>query len=266
MIGRKYRIIICTVVGLVIGAPVAVAEYPVIDVTAIAQAINQLKELKTQVANQLEELVQLKAILGVMSDVKAFANDIATFTSQITDAIGSVTTLKLPIPNLEKMAAQTKGGLRCLMPDGLQWGIKLTDLNLGSICDTSSVYRSALFLDSKVGNTLSPYEQIQIRTQVKKRRKALLEDTTVRSLALADVQLKQAGELNDATDSLQSDLNSAKTLQDRSHVLDQIAIAQLRGQAQQLQILAQMLKLQAAQVVASGSSDKSDEAIVGEEK
>lgn len=251
---RKRLIAAYVAMGLVIGVPVAVAEYPTIDIAMIAKAIEQLKELKTQVATQLEQLVQLQQMLATLNEAKAFLNDITGFMNEMVDAIGQVTTLKLPIPNLEKMAAQTKGGLRCLMPDGLKWGIKFTDLNLGSICDTSSVYRSALFLDPKTAGSLTYPEQQEIRNQIETRRDALLEDTATRALAQADVQLKQADELSEATSSLQSDLGSAKTVQDRLHVQAQIQIAQLRGQAQQTQILAQMLKLQAIVAIQSGLS------------
>jgi len=257
---RKHLIAAVAALGILGGSGAALAEYPVIDLTAIKQAIEQLKALKEQIGNQLEEIIQLKTMVGLLNDAKGFLNDITGFMNELTDSIGQIATIDLPIPNLEKISAQTKGDLRCLMPDGAQWGIKFSDLNLGSICDASATYRAALFLDPKATAGLSYADQAQLRSQIEKRRDALLEDTASRALAQADVQLQQADELNKAADSLQSDLKGAKTVQDRLHVAAQIQLAQLRGQARQTQILAQMLKLQGAVAVQSGlGADKVNE-------
>lgn len=234
------------VVGLTLLATAAYAEYPVIDTTAIAKAIEQLKELKAQAATQLQQLGELKQSV-------AFLTDISKFTKEVQDAVGKIANITLPITNLQKVAAQTKSNLRCLMPEtSLKWGVKFDDLNLGSICETSSVYREALFADPDSLRSLSYAEREQRRVEVRHRRTALLEDATSRALAQADIQLKQADELNNATDQLQSDLAGAQTLQDRAHVEAQIGLAQLRGQAQQNQLLAQLLKVQSALAIALG--------------
>lgn len=248
--GRKRLIAAFVAISMAFGVPAALAEYPVIDITAIKQAISQLTELKKQVANQLEEIIHLKEMVS-------FLNDITSFTNDIMQSIGKITNIKLPIPNLDHMSAQTKGDLRCLTPDGLKWGIKFEDLNLGSICEISAKYRQSLFGDLK---GLSWSEQQKARQDIEIRRSALLEDTVSRSLAQADVQLKQADEQNKTADKLQESLDAAETLQDRAHVQAQTNIAQLQATAQQTQILAQMLKLQAAVAIISGvSADKVDE-------
>lgn len=242
---RKRRLILSVVAGLTV-ATAAYAEYPVIDTTAIGKAMEQIKELKKQYQAELDQLNELKQSVS-------FLNDISGFMSEVQDAVGQISNLSLPIPNLQKMAAQTKGNMRCLMPDtSMKWGIKFEDLNLGSICETSSKYRKALFVDPEDIEGLTYAEQEEKRNEVVNRRAALLEDSSARALAQADVQLKQSDELNSSADQLQSDLAAAKTLQERAHVQAQIQVAQLRGQAQQTQLLAQLLKVQTALAISIG--------------
>lgn len=242
---RKHLIAGFIVVGMVTAIPIAQATYPVLDVSVVAKSIEQIAELKKQVATQLEQLNELRQSVAFLNDISGFVND-------TQKAIGKVASLKLPVPNLERIAAQTKGDMRCLMPDGLKWGIKFEDLNLGSICETSAKYRQSLFVDSEAMKGQTYAQQRQARLDVELHRTALLEDTASRALAQADIQLKQADELNTATDKLQDDLDAAETLQDRTHIQAQTQIAQARATARQTQILAQMLKLQAAVAIMSG--------------
>ncbi|CAA7619328.1 type IV secretion system protein [Magnetospirillum sp. UT-4] len=248
---------VLAVVGLVVAVPAAQATYAVLDSAAVAKAVEQIKELKNQAATQLQQLQELKQQV-------AFLNDISGFMKEVQDAVGLVANMSLPIPNLERIAAQTKSDMRCLMPDGLKWGIKTEDLNLGSICEASSAYRSALFVDPAATKGMSYADQERLRVQAAGRRTALIEDTTSRALAQADVQMKQADELNSAADQLQSDLAAAKTLQDREHVQAQVQVAGLRASARQLQLLAQMLKLQAAVAIKAGLPADRVKEITGE--
>ncbi|EPY00237.1 hypothetical protein, partial [Magnetospirillum fulvum] len=110
----------------------------------------------------------------------------------------------------------------------------------------------ALFLSRDRLKKLSFTEQEAAGREVSTRRSALLADTSTRSLAQADVQMKQAEELNSTADSLQSALGNAETVQDRLHVIAQTEIAQTRAMAAQTQLLAQMLKLQSAVAIKAG--------------
>jgi len=241
---RKYLIAGVVAISLV-AVPLARAEYPTIDMTAIKALGEQLKELKASLAAELQQLAQLKE--SVM-----FLNDISKFVNEVSSAIGEITHITLPIPNILKMKAQIKSDIRCLMPDGMGWGIKFTDLNLASICETSGKYRDALFVNQDKLANLPFNEQKALRHAAAAHRSALLADTSVRSLAQADVQLQQAEKLPDAADDLQANLGEAKTLQDRLHVQAQTEILQTRAMASQNQLLAQMLKLQAAGQIKAG--------------
>ncbi|MGE4278215.1 MAG: hypothetical protein AB7G62_01425 [Magnetospirillum sp.] len=253
----KAKRAILAVIGIMV-AGAAYADYPTIDMAAIKELGKQLQELKKQYQAELDQLQELKQSV-------AFLDDISGFMDEVKQATGAVGAISLPIPNLERITAQTKSNMRCLMPEtSMKWGIKFEDLNLGSICDTSSKYREALFADDKALEGLTFAEQESLRDAASNNRGALLEDTASRSLAHADVALKQADELNTAADKLQSDLNSAETIQQRDHLNAQIAIAQVRSQAQTNQILAQLLKLQSAVAVMSGlPSDKVKEIEAG---
>lgn len=243
---RRARLIaVAVLIGLVVAVPVAQAGMAVFDELNFAKAIEQIKEAKASVAAELKQLEELKQSVS-------FLSEISTFMNETKRAIGEVTNITLPIPNIEKMRAQMKSDLRCLMPGGMKWGIKFEDLNLASICETSSKYREALFINQDKLKNMPFNEQNAARHLANARRSALLEDTAIRSLSMGDVQIQQAGELTKAADDLQGNLDSASTVQDRAHVGDQVQILQARAAAQQNLILAQMLRLQAAQAVKAG--------------
>jgi len=232
--------------ALTVTAPAALGGgMPVFDGTLLGQAVEQLKSMQEQIKNQLAQLNELKQQVS-------FLNEISGLMDEVSNAIGKITHITLPIPNLDKIKGQIKSDARCLMPDGVGWGIKFTDLNFRSICDTSTKYREALFLSRDRLKKLSFTEQEAAGREVSTRRSALLADTSTRSLAQADVQMKQAEELNSTADSLQSALGNAETVQDRLHVIAQTEIAQTRAIAAQTQILAQMLKLQSAVAIKAG--------------
>lgn len=256
---RKRLTMALAIAGMIAAVPVAQATYAVLDSTAVGKAVEQIKEMKAQLATQLEQLTQLKQSVSFLSEISGFVND-------VSDAIGSVSNISLPIPNINKMAAQIKSDFRCLTPDGPGWGINFTDLNLASICETSHRYRDALFIGQDKLAQMPFNEQAAARHLAQARRRALLADTAIRGMAQADVQLDQARKLNEAADDLQSSLNSARTMQDREHIQAQALILQARGTASQNQILAQMLKLQAAGEIMSGLSPDFVTEATGEEE
>lgn len=245
---------------LTVAAPIpAHAAMAVFDGTLVGKAIEQIREIKAQIAVEFEQLAELKKQLDFLTEISGFMND-------VQKAIGELTHISLPIPNILQMQAQIKSDMRCLMPGGDLWGITFTDLNLGSICDTSAKYRDSLFVGDKAlrGQAFSKTEAAW--RQVEKRREALLEDTVVRSLAQADVQQNQADKISDAADDLQKSLNSAKDVQERLHVTAQAQILQARALAQQNQMIAQQLRLQAAAEVKKGMRPEQVKAVLDNEE
>ena len=236
--------------ALILAAPpTASAAMAVFDGTLVGKAIEQLKEAKEQLAVQLEQLSKLKEQLSFLSDMTKFINS-------VSDAIGEIATIELPIPNILQASSQIKADLRCLTPDGPGWGIKFSDLNLSSICETSSKYRDALFVNQKdlEGQPFSKSEAAWAK--VGQRRDALLEDTAVRGLAQGDIQIQQADKLNKAADDLQAQLKKAKTLQERENIIAQIQLLQVQATISQNQMMAQSLKLQSIAEIKKGLSPK----------
>lgn len=240
------RIAALAVVGvLALGAPAAQAGMAVFDEAALAQAIAQLKEMKAQLAAEFEQLAALKEQLSFLNEITGFVND-------VSNAIGEIININLPIPNILQMAAQINSDMRCLMPDGLAWGISFSDLNLASICESSSKYRDALFVNDKDLTSQAFVKSEDAWRKVEERRTALLEDTAVRGLAQGDVQLQQASQINKAADQLQDNLAAAATVQDRLHIAAQAQILQARAIASQNQMLAQQLRLQSIAEIKRG--------------
>lgn len=256
---RKRLTIALAVAGLlVLGVPAAQAAMAVFDSAAVAKAIEQLKELKAQLATEMEQLAELKQQVSFLNEITGFVND-------LSDSVGDIISISLPIPNILQMAAQINSDMRCLMPDGMSWGIELSDLNLASICETSSKYRDALFVNDDELSSEAFVKSEEAWAKINERRTALLEDTAVRALAQGDVQLQQASEINEAADQLQDDLAGAKTVQDRLHVTAQAQILHARAMASQNQILAQQLRLMAIAEIKKGLPPSKVKEITGEE-
>lgn len=231
--------------ALLVSAWPAHATWPVLDEAAVAKMTEQIKQAKKDFANQIEQLEKLKEQVSFLTDIRDFISD-------VSDAIGEIATIVLPITSIESISAQLVRDTVCLMPDGVSWGIELDDLDLATICDLSSKYRRALFVDKDELGSSTLAEQNAKRQEVAARRDALLADVTSRSLAQGDKQIQQAKEINSTATELQSAANGAKTMQKRLAVSNQIMIAQLRADAERNQILAQMLKLQAAVALKAG--------------
>ncbi len=230
--------------ALLLAAGTAYATYPVIDASAIAKLSEQLNQAAKDFANQLEQLAQLKQSVG--------------FLNELQSAVGSAANITVPITSSENMASQLRSNLRCLMPKGTGWGIDTEEVDFGSICNGSRTYGKAFFISGEreedgSGSGPLSYEELDARRrEVDRRRHAFLADTTVRSLAMSDVQLKQAEETNKAAQELKTAADAAVTEQDRLAVLLNIQVTQLRSQAQQTEILAQMLKLHTAMALNAG--------------
>lgn len=233
--------------ALLVSPSPAQAGWPVIDEAALAKFSEQIAQAKKDFANQIEQLTALKEQLSFLTDIRDFINDVSS-------AIGEIASIVLPITSLDSLTAQLVRDTVCLLPDGISWGISLDDLDLLNICDLSSKYRSALFVDQNTMASSSLADQNAARQEVVGRRDALLADLVSRSLAQGDMQIQQAEKLDKSATELQTEANRAKTLQDRTAVSVQVQIAQLRGQANQNQILAQMLKLHAAIALKAGLS------------
>lgn len=253
------RLIAAVMAGsLLLSTTAAQATWPVLDEAALVKLTEQIKAAKKDFANQIQQLEELKKQLSFLTEIRNFINE-------VFDAVGEVASIILPITSLQSIAAQLARDTVCLLPDGISWGIQLDDLNLADICELSSRYHKELFASQDDLANATPDQQQAMRQEVEAKRAALLADVASRSLALGDMQLEQVKDLNKTATDMQTQANGAKTLQKRLAVLNQIQIANLRAAAQRNQILAQMLKLQAAVAVRGGLGLDEVKGIVGDE-
>jgi len=214
----------------------ALAVQQVFDSVQNSNVVKALKEAKDQLKAALEQIKLLK-------DQLSFLNDISKFMNEVSDAIGEIATIDIPLPDLVQAAAQIRSDIRCLMPDGTGWGIKFSDLNLASICETSYRYKEVLFVNQKDLEGQPIEVRIEAIKTVNKRRDALLADTAVRGIAQADIQINKSEKLAKTADELQKQLKKADTVQKREHIAAQIQLLQAQAAINQNQMMAQQLKL-----------------------
>ena len=239
----RKSLIMATGILVVVMAGKAIADMPTIDMTAVKQLTDQLKSLNQMVQQNLQVLDSL--------------NFIKQFENTIQSAMGAASIISLPITNLQSMESQLQNNLACLIPSTSMPGFK--DINFGSVCNVTGAYRDALFMDKilpAIQNGSSKLTVAQGQTKIAQQRQALLADTAVRGLALADtMQNKEVQNLTNSAADLQSSLNAAQTVQDRLQVLDQIGLLQVRATADQNQMMALLLKLESAKAVAESRTD-----------
>lgn len=214
----------------------AVAAMSVFDKIQNSNVVKTLQEAKKQLKTAMDQLTELKQSVS-------FLNDISKFMNEMSDAIGEIMTIDIPLPDLVQAAAQIRSDIRCLMPDGAAWGIKFSDLNLASICETSYRYKEALFINQKDLEGQPVEARIEAIKKVNQRRDELLADTAVRGMAQADIQISKSEKLAKTADELQKQLKKADTLQKREHIAAQIQLLQAQAAINQNQMMAQQLKL-----------------------
>lgn len=243
---RKFKVIFLSVILIIALARVAYSAMAVIDQTAIAKMADQISEMKKSVANQVEQIAKLKEQISIFNDVKKL-------NTELNSAIGAVSTIKLPITSIDKLASQLRKDTSCLFPKIPAYGIDFAELD-SSLCNWTAIYAKNFFTSNtnKDFTKLNPTDQLEERRRVTANREAYTSDTVARAMAQGDISQRFAEETGKTADQLQTALDSAEDLQDRAEVQAQIQIAQLRATAQQTQILAQMLKLQASMALTLG--------------
>ncbi|NMM46488.1 hypothetical protein HH303_18500 [Rhodospirillaceae bacterium KN72] len=209
------------------------AEYPVIDASALEKATQQLSEMK----KQLEEL-------------QAF-ND--KLQAQI-NAIGEAGQIAVPIFNMAKVGSQLRQDAQCLVPDlsKLMPSLSFEDVNFGSICEAASAYRQTLWVDPETKRGLRYSERQKLRKELEQRRENILVDITSKALAQGDIAADTALQLNEAADEHERNVKATRQSNERLNLIPQGQVMIARGLAQQNQILATMLKLQAAFIMKAG--------------
>jgi hypothetical protein len=212
------------------------AAMAVFDGTALGKAIEQIKEMKAATMQRVEMITKAVEQVNILNDVREIHEG-------VSDAIGEVGRVTLPITSLVNIESQLRKDGACLIPQIPNFGINFDEVNT-SICERTKDYNAAFFTDEKDMEKLTPVQQYQKRTQRDLKIQRFTSDTVSRTLAGADVQKETIEEQGKTADQLQNSLDNAKTEMDRLHVIAQTQIAILRVLNNQTQVLTQTMKLQ----------------------
>ncbi|MBB4267635.1 hypothetical protein [Roseospira visakhapatnamensis] len=235
---------------LVAGVPTpALPAMAVIDASALAKLSEQLNSMKQQIEaafEQIEWLTRLSEQLQAASDL---------IQDQI-DAIGAVGQITLPSLNLEKLTGQISQDIQCLAVDleALMPSLDFGDLDFGSICAGRTAYQRALWVDPEAigghGGPVTWEARKRESEAVQARREALAKETATAALAQADLAATEVAEINQrATEDLEATVKAAKSMNERLAAIAQGSVLTNRQLVHQNQLLAQMLKVQAVQLM-----------------
>lgn len=197
----------------------------VIDQAAIAKLVQQLNEMKKQ--------------LDEMKKSNAFLND------QL-EAIGRVGQITIPALNATKIGNRLRQDALCLAPDfeKLLPGVEFENANWMSICQAGDGYRQSMWLDPNKIKTSPWSTQSQKRREIEKRRHDIGVDVASKGMGQGDIAVKGAEDTNKSVEELESAMNAAKSENERLAVISQGLVVIARAEAQQTQLLAQLLKVQ----------------------
>lgn len=250
-------------------SPVAAyATYPVID-SALVGIQEEMKALQqTEFVKQLntmkDQLKELKDSVKFLDDIKGVMSEVKKLQDEILGGIGEIGNLTVPVPNLDKLSSQLSKESKCLLGAGdLPLGIKLDDMDFGSLCGARAGYKKIMFASKKELDALPHDQKMQALHAVDKRRTAVLAASSVEALALADVTLgkdKQGDTTQKAIEDLQQAADAAKDLQDRAAVQAKAQITTNQLLLQQNRLLAAQLKLQASFILRTSISPSEVEA------
>ena len=256
--------------GIVLATPViAYANYPVVDISAIAKLGEQLSKMQKQID-------QLKQHTEWLTKLSAQAQG-------TIDAIGAAGQIALPILNMQKLTNRIMRDIQCLTPDlsGLMPGLNLDDLDFFSICEGRSIYRKSLWFDPKDPSTWtfpegSEFEgtnsgsgsgsgiwadpdhpvnkakwqaQQQARAMVEARREELAKDAVTTGLAQSDLTVQSTEEIQQAIEELEAATNGAADMKRLLMAIAKWMAMSNRQQVQQQQLMAQLVKIQSTMLL-----------------
>ena len=210
-----------------------------------------------------EQINQLKKQIGELQKMKQELQD------QLS-AIGKMGQITVPLTNLAKLGQSITKTVQCslLNEDDLvrmMPSLNFENFDIGSVCQGRQVYGNILFGSQQEFSAVTDLnDNNALSSTIKKRRRNLLEHTITRSLALADVTIKEAEDVSLDVDDLESAGVAAKDQNARLAVIASGQLIIARGIAQTNQLLAMMLKQQAASSVLNNLSTVSQIKVEGE--
>ncbi|MBT4888732.1 MAG: hypothetical protein HON65_04170 [Rhodospirillales bacterium] len=231
---RKLRAFLLSSI-FIAGLPVtAWAAMAVIDSAAIGKLSNQLTKMQEQI-----------------DAVK----DVSDKVQEQIDAVGKMGKITLPTFGLDTLGSAIRRDLQCLKPDfsKLMPSIDFEDVEINSVCEGAPIYRDTLWVDPEEIAKLPTWEAREAAEKnVLERRERIFTDAITKAMAHADVAAKDVEQTNKAATELEGSLASSSTSNERLQVIGQGQIIIVRALAKQNQILAQLLKVQAAFALKAG--------------
>ena len=208
-------------------ATAAYAAQPVFDSQGAANAAKQINEMK----KQLEALQEANQAL----------------TDQLT-ALGAGATIEFPYLDPATLKNQITRGMQCLLPDleSLMPDVDFDSVGIGDLCQRADVYRQTLVVDPAGFEGKTPAQREIMRTNARKRREAVFEDSVLKGLAAGDSGAEESQNLNEAADRLSREADAAVNMNERLAVIAKGQVLQIRATAQNNQLLSQMLKQQSS--------------------
>lgn len=224
----------------------AYAGMPVTDATAIVKATEQLTAMEEQ--------------LSVLTDSKKALED----TAKTIGKLGKVT---LPYTNLSKLKSQLKNDAQCLLPDlgDLMPSLEFEDMEF-SICNQGDLYLDVLWTKPEILKGLSFEQQGIEKGKVLKRRQNILVDTVSNALAQSDSTQKNVDDLNNTADQIEQNTGNSEEVKQLLVNLSQGQAAMVRALAQQNQLMAQILRVNATTALNLGVPLSSDLVPVDEDQ
>lgn len=246
----------------ILSTTAAQAAMAVVDTTALAQWSERISGLK----KQIETAVESMRILTLMNDG---INTVSKFMQEQADTLGRIGKIQLPFLNTAKLAVRLQKDIKCLQTDltNIMPRIDFDDLDFGSICDSRASYQELFWVDqTKVRkNGRLDYKTLQkLRDRATIRRNALAKTTSAAGLAAAHIASTQAATIAaTAIDELERNVREAKTIQDRLGAIAQGIILQNRQAAQLNTMTAEILRIQATQLMLESSPAYDESVIAG---
>ena len=211
-----------------------------------------------------KQLTEMRKQLEAMQEANQALHD------QLT-AFGAGSTIRLIGIDQAAFGSQIVKNFQCLIPDleSLMPRVEFDTVDFGDMCQRADVYGQTLTVDPARLQNSSVVEREQARTRVKFRRAAILEDSVLKGLGSADQAFEESNVLNEEADTLSSEADSAENMNERLAVIAKGQVLLVRAMAQNNQLLAQLVKQQAAyytnyalptdKLVPAGGGDNGDQ-------
>lgn len=248
---RSHLLAASLLVALVGASSTSQAAMLVVDTSNLAEAQKSVAALKSQLETAKNQLNTLKESLEVATDQLKKLQEVKKVADDTFSAIGEMGHITIPSINFKSLANSIASAKSCLVPDykNLMPSVDLENMSFSSICDRSSAYSSGLITKKESLQTGSWAEKKEVLKGIQTNRVNTITDASVKGLAQADQAIETADETLETAQDYKKAGESAADMNARLQVLIEVNVARLVAQSHMNQLMAQMLKVQAAATI-----------------